>query len=109
MALTILFKFCVIIVGLHSKRNKYDTIGFSRKNAWNWKNSFFIFPASPKIKGSSHEKKIKNFYFLKNVYSNFGLILWVYSTFEAQQYDTIGFSRKNPWNWKNIFLIFSVS
>ena len=29
-----------------------------------------------------------------------------FSTFEAQQYDTIGFSRKNPWNWKNIFLIF---
>ena len=32
--------------------------------------------------------------------------MWVYSTFEAQQYDTISFSRKNPWNWKNIFLIF---
>ena len=59
---------------------------------------FFSFPPTPKMKGSSHDKKIKNFDFLKNGYNNFDYILWVYSTFEAQQYDTIDFPRKNPWN-----------
>ena len=43
-------------------------------------------------------KKILNFEFIKNGSNDFDYILWVYSTFEAQQYDTIGFSRKNPWN-----------
>ena len=47
-----------------------------------------------KIKGSPHKKEIENFYFLKNGSNYFDQILWVYSTFEAQQYDTIGFSQK---------------
>ena len=57
---------------------------------------FFSFSPTPKIKGSSHEKKIKNNDFLKNGSNGFDYILWVYSTFETQQYDTSGFSRKNP-------------
>ena len=32
--------------------------------------------------------------------------MWINSTFETQQCDTSEFSRKNPWNLKNIFLIF---
>ena len=50
------------------------------------------------MKGSSHEEKIKNFDFLKNGSNDFHQIVWVYNTLEPQQYDTIGYSRKNPWN-----------
>ena len=57
---------------------------------------FFNFPPNPKIKGSSHEKKIKYFGFLNNGSNDFYEILWVYYRFEAQQYGIIGFSRKNP-------------
>ena len=32
---------------------------------------FFSFHPNPKIKGSSHKKKIKNFYFLKNGFNDF--------------------------------------
>ena len=35
--------------------------------------------------------------------------MWVYSTFEAQQYDTIGYPRKILQNKKNIFLVFYLS
>ena len=41
-------------------------------------------------------KKIKHFDFLENGSNDFDKILWVYTTFDAQQYDAIGFSRKNP-------------
>ena len=50
--------------------------------------------------------KIKNFCFLKNCFNNFHKILWVYSTFERQQYDTIGYSRKILETKKNYFFIF---
>ena len=48
-------------------------------------------------------KKIKNFDFLKHGYNDFDKILWVYGTLEDQQYDTICFPRKNPWNYKYSF------
>ena len=35
-----------------------------------------------------------NFDFLKNGSNEFDQIFWVYSIFEAQQYETISFSRK---------------
>ena len=35
--------------------------------------------------------------------------MWTNSTFETEQYDTIGFSRKNSWNHKKWFLIFCPS
>ena len=57
---------------------------------------FFSFHPNPKIKGSLHKKKIKNFYFLKNGSNDFDYILWINSTFETQQCDTSEFSRKNP-------------
>ena len=59
---------------------------------------FFSFPPNPKIKGSSHKKKIENLDFLKNGTNDFNKIFWVYSTFETQQHDPIDFSQKNPWN-----------
>ena len=65
---------------------------------------FFSFPPNPKIKGSSHEKKIKNIDFLKNDSNDFDYILWVYSTFQAQQYDAIGLPwKKIPEIRKNSF------
>ena len=42
------------------------------------------------------DKKMFNFHFLKNGSNNFHLVLWVYSTFEPQHYDTNSFSQKNP-------------
>ena len=33
----------------------------------------------------------------KKGYNDFDYILWVYSAFEVQQYDTFGFSLKNSW------------
>ena len=48
-------------------------------------------------------KKYINFDFLKNGSNNFDYILWAYSTFDAQPFETVGFSRKNPWNYKNSF------
>ena len=103
MAITILIKFCGFIV--HSKPKNMTLAAFPAKIPETRK-IVFNFPSTPKIKGSSHEENIKIFDFLKNGSNDFDQILWVYSTFKAKQYDTIGFSRKNPWNWKNIFLIF---
>ena len=57
---------------------------------------------SYKIKGSSHMKKIKNFKILKNGSNDFHKILWIYSTFEPQQYNTIGYSRKTLQTKKKI-------
>ena len=69
---------------------------------------FFSFPPKPKIKSSLHEKKIKNFVFLKNGCNGFHQILRVYSTIETQQYDTIGFSRKIPEIRKIVFNFLSI-
>ena len=44
-----------------------------------------------------------NFHFLKNGSNHFHQILWVYCTFELQQYGTVGFSRKkNPYPSPNV-------
>ena len=56
---------------------------------------FFRFRSILKIKGSSHKNKKLNFHFLKNGSHDLHQILWVYCTFEHQEYGTIGFSRKN--------------
>ena len=56
--------------------------------------SLFFFRRTLKRKGSSHQKKIKKFCFLKNSFNDFHKLLWIYSTFESQQYVTIGYSRK---------------
>ena len=55
---------------------------------------FFFFRFTHKFKSSSHKKKIKNFFFLKNGSNYFHQIFWVYCTFEPQQYGSIGFSQK---------------
>ena len=46
------------------------------------------------VKGSSHKKTILNVHFLKKGSNDFHQTLCVYSTFEPQQYGTLGFSRK---------------
>ena len=45
---------------------------------------------------SSTLAQVRKFNFLKNGLNDIDQILWVYSTFDAQQHDTISFSRKNP-------------
>ena len=60
-----------------------------------------------------HTRKILIFYFLKNDSNDFDQILWVYSTFETQQYDTIarsgpGFDpRSGQVSWVRFFRGFS--
>ena len=56
---------------------------------------FFSFSLPLKLR-VAHIKKIKNSDFLKNGSYDYDLILLFYSTFETQQYDTIGFSQKIP-------------
>ena len=68
-----------------------------------------FFPTS-KIKGSSHTKKKIKIYIFSKMFKTiiikfFGFI----DTLETQQYGTIDFTRKNPWNQKNIFYIFGPS
>ena len=75
----------------HQSRSK----SISRGLLANISNPFFSFHPNPKIKGSSHKKKIKNFYFLKNGSNDYDYILWNNGTFETQQYDTSEFTRKN--------------
>ena len=58
----------------------------------------FSFPPTPKIKGSSHKKKLNISILSENDLKRFNKTFWVYITFETQQQDTIDFSRKNPWN-----------
>ena len=57
---------------------------------------FFRFRSTHKIKGSSHKKKIKIFGIKKSGFDDFQQILWVYRTFQTQQFDTIGFYREIP-------------
>ena len=57
---------------------------------------FFVFDLPSKYK----KDQIENFHFLKNGSNDFHHILWVYCTFEPQQYGTIGFSRKNLRSYK---------
>ena len=54
---------------------------------------FLISPLSLKlmIVQIKKKKKNKNSDFLKNGINNFDEILWVYTSFHTQQYDTIGF------------------
>ena len=80
------------------------------ESSYKYLEPFFSIAPTPKIKGSSHEKKIKNFDFLKNGSNGFYYILRIYSTFEAQQYHTIGFSRKKKsLKLEKQFLIFCLS
>ena len=55
------------------------------------------------------EKQNKNVYFLKNGCNDFDQILWVNSTLEAQQYDTITFPGKFPETRKIVFIFLSVA
>ena len=67
---------------------------------------FICFRSTLKMKGSSHQKKIKNYCFLKNCFNDFHKILWIYSTFEPHHYDIIGYSRKILETKKKNFFIF---
>ena len=67
------------------------------------------FTPIPESKINSHKKNINIFDFLTNGSNDFNKILWVYSTFETKQYDIIGFSRKNPWDYKKVFNFLSLT
>ena len=59
-----------------------------------------------------HIRKEKKSDFLKNGINNFDEILWVYSSFDIQQYDTrglSGFFRKKSMKLENYFLIYCPS
>ena len=47
--------------------------------------------------------------FSENRYNDFHKILWIYSAFEPQQYDSIGYSRKILQTKEKYFLIFYLS
>ena len=66
---------------------------------------FFRFRSTLKFK-VVHIRKIYYFHFLKNCSNDFYQILWIYCTFEPQQYDTIGFSRKKILVTRIIFFKF---
>ena len=64
----------------------------------------FIFNFPPIRKINSRSCKKKNYDFLKNGINNFDEILWVYSTFETHQYDTIGFFPEKIHETRKLFL-----
>ena len=60
----------------------------------------FSYSPNPKIKATSHKKK-----FLISIFSKMDptilfkfCVFILYSIFETQQYDTMGFPQINPWN-----------
>ena len=119
MAITILFKFCGFIVYWKPKNITIsafpEKILETRKIVFNSVShvtqrlnqltillqirylespcKYFLpfFRSTLKMKGSSHQEKIKKFCFLKNCFNDFHKMLWIYSTVEPQQYDTIGY------------------
>ena len=59
--------------------------------------SLAVFLVSPTLKlRVVHIRKNKKSTFSKMAITILIKILWVYRTFEPQQYDNIGFTRKNP-------------
>ena len=69
---------------------------------------FFVYDIPSKLR-VVHIKKFLILIFSKNGSNDFHQILWVYCTFEPQQYSTFDFSQKYPCNQNNIFLIFYLS
>ena len=63
--------------------------------------SFFYLPSKWTV--VHIRKKLKMFVYWKNCFNDIHKILWIYSTFEPQQYDTIGYSRKILQNKKKNF------
>ena len=55
---------------------------------------FFVFDLPPKLRVVHIRKKINIFIFSKNGSNDFHKILWIYCTYEPQQYGSVGFSRK---------------
>ena len=95
----ILFKFSIRFLMLHlNQLINFALIQYLGSSCKYLELFFFWFCSTLEIKGSSHKKKNFNFNFLKNGSDVFYQILWVYCILEPQQYDTIGFSRKNPCN-----------